>query len=224
MRTFHQLFARSPFEPLARHGERVYEVLQLLRPITDAFLAEDWDRVRELHKKISRAEHEADEVKQEIRDNLPKSLFLPVDRGDLLRFLREQDGIADAVEDVAVLMNMRRTVLPGPVGEAVSGLVDQILATGDTWLELSQSLPGLQEASFTGPEVDRVLEMAQQLNDLEYGADKKQASLGRIAVENEEELGAIGFFFLMRIANALGRTANKAENTADLLRMMLAPS
>lgn len=224
MRSFHQLFARSPFGPLAKHGERVNDVVQLLKPVTDAFLAEEWDRVAELDEQISRAEHKADEVKEEIRDNLPKSLFLPVDRGDLLRFLHEQDGIADSVEDVAVLMNMRRTVLPDEVRQAFAALVDKIVATGEVWFDLSQSLPGLQEASFTGPEVTRVLEIAQELNDLEFQADQLQAILGRLAVKHEEEIGPIGFFFLMRIANAIGKTANKAENTADLLRMMLAPS
>ena len=153
MRTFFELFARSPFAPLIKHGEKVHEVLLELEPLFDAFVRGDRDAVADAHERISHLEHEADQIKREIRDNLPRSLFLPVDRGDLLRFLKEQDAIADAVEDVAVLMNMRATPTPEEMKPRVTALVSQIVRTGESWFEIIQLLPELQKSSFTGPEV-----------------------------------------------------------------------
>lgn len=224
MRTFFELFARSPFEPLARHGEKVNEVLKQLPTLMDAFLDEDWARTRELHESISRLEHVADEIKQEIRDHLPKSLFLPVDRGDLLRYLKEQDAIADTVEDLAVLVSMRETRAPDSMKPSVRDLVAKIIQAGQTWAEISSMLPSLQASSFTGPEVQKVLDLSRTLSHQEFEADQLQATVARAAVRHEEELGAVSFWFWMRISNTLGEVANHGENTADLLRLMLAKS
>lgn len=222
MRTFFELFARSPFEPLMRHAEKVREVVDRLPPLIEAFLTEDWERTRELHAEISRLEHKADQIKQEIRDHLPKSLFMAVDRGDILDFLKEQDAIADSAEDVAVLVSLRETPAHEAMREGVRDLVQHVMRTVDGWHGVVQELPGLQESSFTGPEVKKVLQMVQDTNTLEWEADKVQAELSRTMVRYEEELGAISFFFWMRIASKLGEVANHCENTAERLRLMLA--
>lgn len=222
MRTFFELFARSPFEPLLRHAEKVREVVDLLPPLIDALLDEDFERTRELHKHISGLEHKADEIKQEIRDHLPKSLFMSVDRGDILGFLKEQDAIADSAEDVAVLVSLRQTRTPEAMKAGVRELVQHVMRTADGWTDVVGELPNLQEASFTGPEVKKVLQMVQETNRREWEADKVQAELSRTMVRHEEELGAIAFLFWMRIASELGDVANRCENTAERLRLMLA--
>jgi hypothetical protein len=224
MRTFFELFARSPFNPLLKHGEKVHEVLLEMEPLFEAFMTGDREGVSQSHKRISHLEGQADEIKQEIRSNLPRSLFLPVDRGDLLKFLKEQDAIADAVEDVAVLANMRATPTPPAMRAKVEALVDQIRRTGETWFEIVQLLPGLQESSFTGPEVGKVVELIDRVHAQEWEADLRQAALGRATVAAEDELGAVSVLFWMRIASKLGEVANRAENTGDLLRLMLARS
>ena len=50
--------------------------------------------MEDLARQISKQEHEADIIKNEIRNHLPKSIFLPVSRSDTLSFLKEQDAIA----------------------------------------------------------------------------------------------------------------------------------
>ncbi|HSR40790.1 MAG TPA: DUF47 family protein, partial [Longimicrobiales bacterium] len=150
MRTFVELFARSPFTPLTKHAEKVRDVVAEVRPLMDAMLEEDWQRASEHYQRISRLEHQADELKQEIRDHLPRSLFLPVDRGDLLKFLKEQDAIADCAEDLAVLVTMRETRAPDPLKERVRALVEGVVIATDTWFALASQLPDLQESSFTG--------------------------------------------------------------------------
>lgn len=224
MRTFFELFARSPFAPLQKHGEKVHEVVLELKPLVESFTEGDRDAVADCHERISRLEHEADELKQEIRGNLPRSLFLPVDRGDLLKFLKEQDAIADAVEDVAVLMNMRDTKTPAEMRPKVEALVNQIVQTGESWFEVVQLMPGLQESSFTGPEVTKVIGLIDRIHHEEWEADLRQAALGKAMVRHEESLGAVSVLFWMRIASKLGEVANRAENAGDLLRLMLARS
>jgi hypothetical protein len=140
----------------------------------------------------------------------------------VLLFLKEQDGIADRAEDVAVLLNMRQTPAPSGMRSGILEFVDYIIATSAAWYASSRDLTTLQEASFTGPEVDKMMDRVREISDMEWEADKKQAALSRGLFEHEEELGAVSIFFWMNIFRVLGAVANHVENTADLLRLMLA--
>jgi len=222
MRTFMELFAKSPFTPLTKHAEKVRDVVAEVRPLMEAMLGEDWRAAAEHYESISRLEHQADELKREIRDQLPRSLFLPVDRGDLLRFLKEQDAIADAVEDLAVLVTMRETRGPDALKGRARELVEGIVRTAETWFSIAAQLPDLQESSFTGPEVGKVLELIDRVHQQEWETDRLQATMGRTTIQYEEELGGVSVLFWMRIASKLGDVANHAESAADLLRLMLA--
>jgi predicted phosphate transport protein (TIGR00153 family) len=222
MRTIFELFGKSPFEPLAKHGQIVEEVIQEVRPLVEAFLAQDWSETKEVSDRISRQEHRADQLKAEIRDHLPRSLFLPVDRGDLLRLLKAQDAMADAVEDLAVLITMRQTRVPEALKAHVWALTDQILQAAKTWFTISKLLPQLQEAAFTGPEVKKVLDLIDTLGEQEWRSDQLGAQLGRESVLLEDELGAISLSFVMRIGQKLGDVPNHAETAGDMVRLMLA--
>jgi hypothetical protein len=222
MRTIFELFGKSPFEPLAKHGQAVDEVIKEVRPLVEALLAQNWTEAKAVADRISRMEHQADILKAEIRDNLPRSLFLPVDRGDLLRLLKEQDAMADAVEDLAVLITMRETVVPDQLKPLVRQVVDEVLQAAQTWISISKLLPHLQEAAFTGPEVKKVLDLVHTLGVQEWRSDEVGAQLGRESVRLEVELGAVSLIFIMRIGQKLSDVANHAETSGDMVRLMLA--
>jgi len=222
VRSIFGLFGRSPFGGLVQHTERVHETVQLVRPLIEAFASGDWAQTEELYVRISKLEHKADIIKNEIRDHLPKSLFMAVDRGDVLLFLKEQDGIADAAEDVAVLLTLRQTSTPEGLKQPLFDLVDAVIAVSQAWFETAHELPTLEEASFAGPEVDRVMDRIKAISDLEWEADKRQAEASKAMLRHEEELGAVSVFIWMSLLRVLGGIANRAENTADLLRLMLA--
>ena len=222
MRTVLGLFGRSPFKPLSDHAERVHETVALIPTLVDAFMAGNWAETQALYERISKLEHKADVLKNEIRDHLPKSMFLPVDRGDVLLFLKEQDGIADAAEDIGVILTMRQTPTPEGIQEPVREFVKQVVATSELWYRVAQELPVLQEVSFTGPEVEKTMERIAEISDMEWKADQRQWAVSRQIFEREEELGAVSVMMWMHALQVLGGIANHAENTADLLRLMLA--
>jgi predicted phosphate transport protein (TIGR00153 family) len=188
----------------------------------EAFLAGDRERTVELYERISKLEHKADIVKNDIRDHLPKSLMMPVDRGDVLLFLKEQDHLADRAEDLGVLVTMRETGAPAAMHEPVMALVAAVTAAAQAWFKVAAALTTLEGASFAGPEVERMMEQIRTISNLEWEADKRQAAATRIMFEHEPEIGAVSVVLWMNIFRALGSVADHAENTADLLRVMLA--
>ncbi|MEE9498151.1 MAG: DUF47 family protein, partial [Nitrospinaceae bacterium] len=99
MRSIFSMFAKSPFKPLASHIDKVRDCVDQIKPLFAAQLAEDYDQVQDISEKIIQMEYEADKIKNGIRDHLPQSMFLAVDKRDFGQLLSAQDDIADAIED-----------------------------------------------------------------------------------------------------------------------------
>lgn len=216
-----KLFGKSPFEPLYQHMLKVKECVDLVRPLIDALLTGEKDKVEKIAEKIYKAEHESDMVKKEIRNNLPKGLFLPVNRGDILNFLKEQDKMADSAEDLAVLVTLREMVVPEELKVELKELVDKVLKTCETSMLVSSEIKILAETSFGGNEAEKVMEIIEQLKLEEWEADKAQMKLARKMFSIEKNLDPISVMMWMLVFKEIGSLANHAENVGDQLRMML---
>ena len=105
------LFGKSPVFPLQQHMDVCDECAKLLLPFFKAVIGGDWEAVRTCRDAISGLEDDADQLKHKIRMNLPKSLFMPVPRGDILQLLLVQDKIANRTKDISGLVVGRK--IPG---------------------------------------------------------------------------------------------------------------
>lgn len=105
---FISLFGRSPIGPMQQHIAKAHECAAGLLPFFRAVIAEDWAQVEQVQQDMVRLEQEADRLKKNVRMHLPKSLFLPVPRSDLLELLSVQDKVANRAKDIAGLMLGRR--------------------------------------------------------------------------------------------------------------------
>jgi len=216
-----KLFGKSPFEPLYQHMVKVKECVDLVRPLMDAVLQGETKKVKEIAKKIFKAEHYADMVKKDIRGHLPKSIFLPVARGDLLRFLKEQDNIADSAEDLAVLLTLRKTTVPEEMKEDLKDFVNKVLETYEMAMIVSSEIKVLAETSFGGAEAHKVTELIEQVKVKEWEADKAQMKTAKKLFSIEEKLDPVSVVMWMNILKELGTLANHAENAGDQMRVML---
>jgi predicted phosphate transport protein (TIGR00153 family) len=216
-----KLFGKSPFEPLYQHMMKVKECVDLVRPLMDAFLNGEEKKLKEMAAKIFKAEHDADMVKKDIRNNLPKSIFLPVARGDLLSFLKEQDSIADSAEDLAVLLTMRKTAVPEELKPELKDFVEKVLETYEVAMIVSSEIKVLAETSFGGVEAHKVMDLIEKLKLKEWEADKAQMEAAKKMFSIEKKLDPVSVMMWMHIFNELGTLANHAENAGDRMRMML---
>ena len=216
-----KLFGKSPFEPLYQHMMKVKECVDLVRPLMDAFLNGEEKKLKEMAAKIFKAEHDADMVKKDIRNNLPKSIFLPVARGDLLSFLKEQDNIADSAEDLAVLLTMRKTAVPEELKSELKDFVEKVIETYEVAMTVSSEIKVLAETSFGGVEARKVMELIENLKLKEWEADKAQMEAAKKMFSIEKKLDPVSVMMWMHIFNELGTLANHAENAGDRMSMML---
>ena len=216
-----KLFGKSPFEPLYQHMLKVKECVDLVKPLMDALLAGEEEKMHEVAKMIFKAEHEADLVKKEIRSSLPKSIFLPVARGDILRFLKEQDHIADSAEDLAALLKLRKTKVPEEIKDELKDFVDKVLKTYEKAMQVSSEIKILAETSFGGVEAHKVMDLIEALKEKEWEADKAQMKVAKKMFSIEKKLDPVSVMMWMHIFKELGNLANHAENAGDQMRMML---
>jgi len=216
-----ELFGRSPIGTLVEHTKKVHECVKEVKPLMAACVREDYEEVHRLQDQVSKLEYEADLVKQEIRDHLPRRYFLPVPRAELERFLHCQDDIADAVQDFAVILLIRNTKIHPELVREFQEFVDQVLLVSETLTEAAKELEALAESSFEGAEADSVLRRISGLGEKEWKADRMQRKICQHIYRLEGQLDPITIFFYEKILMALSRIANAAENTGDLLRTMI---
>jgi uncharacterized protein len=215
------LFGQSPFGPMVEHAKKVHECVEVVRPLMEALVNEDWDEIERLQKKVSKLEYEADLIKHAIREQLPRRYFMPVDRLDLEEFLACQDKVADRAQDFAVILSLRRTKLHPLVMDKFFDLIDQVFQTTGTLLTAAVELQNLAEVSFGGAEARKVLDRIKNLGEEEWKADKIARSLSRDIYRLEGKLDILTIYFYEKMITTLGRIANEAENAGDMLRAMI---
>ncbi len=215
------LFGKSPFGPLVEHTKKVHECVEMMWPLMEAAVNEEYELLPDLLDKVSRLEYESDKLKHAIRDSLTRRFFMPVSREDLESYLRRQDRIADSVEDFAVILTIRNTRIHPHLAERFTNFVNQIFQVTGTLLTAAVELHNLAEVSFTGAESKVVLELLEGLGKEEWRADRMARALSREIYSLEKELDPITIIFYEKMLLKIGEIANEAENAGDLLRTMI---
>jgi predicted phosphate transport protein (TIGR00153 family) len=216
------LFKRSPFGPLIEHMAKVSQCIALLEPLFDAILSNaDEDKIKVVFKQIIEAEHQADIIKNEIRRSLPGRIFLPVNREDLLAYLKMQDNIADAIEDVAVLLTLKKLTIHESLHERTRQFLEKVLAVCHLCEEAVREFEDLVESAFGEAKRQKLNDIVGRMEHAEWEADKSQTKAARRLFELENEISAVDIFLIFRIFGELGDVANHANKTGDLLRRLI---
>ncbi len=221
MKVLDKFFAPSPFVHLHEHSKKVHECVELLRPLTNALLEEDYERIEELHNVMSKTEHEADQIKTELRDRISKMYFLSVGRSELSRFLAYQDDVADAAEDFAVVLLLRKTKLPEVLKTDFVAFVEQVINVSEHLMNIAERLSTLAEAAFSGEEAREMLEAIEKIGEEEWQADRLERKFARHLYSIEDTVDPITIFFLDKYCKTLGTISNAAEKAAKYLRLII---
>jgi uncharacterized protein len=221
MRSILSMFAKSPFKPLASHMDKIRACVEQIEPLFDALDKKDYDSVQNISELIVKLEHEADIIKDDIRMHMRQSMFLPVDKKDFMHLLSAQDDIADAVEDLAVLLRIKNLVAPDKIKSSLNELVSHVVKTAHLGCDLIDELDALLEASFGGAEADKVEKATQELGTAEWEADRKQFQLAQQLFAVGNDLGSADLLLWNEVIKKLGAVADKTEQIGKTLRIFL---
>lgn len=216
------LLVKSPFP-------RVHELMDAARRCTDvvpalieAVSAGDQAEVEKLAKRASQLEGEADVVKNALRGDLPKGLLMTVDRRDMLRLISEIDAIADAAEDIGVLLTLRPLTVPEDMQTPIQLFVERVIETVDAASDLVHVTAALVETGFSGKPRERADALIREVGRREHEADKLQDQCAKLLFKHENDMSPIAILMWTKVLNKLGGLANHAENVGDQYRLFLA--
>ena len=222
MLTIASFFAKSPFILLQNHMEKVLECIKELPKLFEIMFLGDEDKIKNFSNKISKLEHEADLTKNDIRNHLPKGLFMPIDKSTLLNILSLQDSFADKAEDIAGLISLRKFEQLEILQDEFLFFCDKNIQTFYLASDVIKELDNLLESSFGGIEAKKVKDMIEDLAYQEHEIDRLQYKLLKKLYNLKE--GDISFFsfqlwiILIREVSAISDIAEKLGNQ---IRMIL---
>lgn len=221
MQTLARLFGRSPFSPLQTHMDRVAACVRQLIPLFEALGKKDYLSTEAISKDISRLEHDADLTKNDIRNNLPSGIFLPIAKASLLEILSLQDNIADCAEDVAVLLTFSSLEILPFFATEFQVFLEKNLETFELGYAIIKEMGELLESSFGGTEAAKVSKMVEEVAYKEHEADLLQATLLKKMFQQCGDMPAPTFFLWMKVIQELAGLSDESEKLANRVRMTL---
>lgn len=213
---------KSPFGQLLEHMEKVRECIEILGDGLIKYYNGNYKGFSDLAKKVSEIEHEADMIKRNLRNHLPTSLFMPVDKGKFMWALREQDKILDHAENLVKMLDMRHTKIPKELQEVFISHLKLVMKTVDAMQDAVGNIKDLVETSFVKREREQTKKYIYKVHEFEWKADQKKYEMTQGIYNLEKKLDPMDVYHLLKIADWVDDIADHAENVADWIRAMIA--
>lgn len=221
MLTIAKLFGKSPFSPLQSHMKKVSMCIKELPLLLEAIESQDQSQIENHVKKISKLEHEADLTKNDIRNHLPKSLFLPIERSTLLEILSLQDSLADKAEDIGVVITLHPLtcydLLKTDFIDFYKGNIEAFFLAK----KIIEEIDELLESSFGGIEAQKVKEMVDQVSLKEHELALMQHQLLKRLYSLGEKMDYPAFHLWVTLVKEIGSISDLSEKLANRIRMVL---
>jgi len=219
-RSVGQVFGYSPFPTLVKHAILCGKAVGVLQKQFEAYERGDFGLVEKYRDEIDELESQADELKEEIRTHVTRALILPIDRQDLLEFLRVQDEIINNCEHVGHMLTFRKIKAGSEIIGEFKILLAKIMECVNEYEAMVDRINVLIETSFDKREVQRVLEIIQEVESLEHECDQVQIKLHTLLF-NSENLSPLEVYLMDTWVVHLGYIANAASRAADRFRLMI---
>jgi hypothetical protein len=187
---------KSPFGQLLEHMERVSNCIDILGDGLVKYYKGDYSGFSKISENVSTLEHEADLIKSNLRNHLPTSLFMPVDKGKFMWALREQDKILDHAESLVKMLNMRHTKIPKSLQKPFIDHAMLVMKTVKAMEEAVEKIRDLVETSFVKRERDLTKEFIYKVHRLEWEADKKKYEMTKEIYKLEKNLDPMDEYHL----------------------------
>lgn len=218
------LFAHSPLKPLQKHSKKVTECCGLLVPFFEATFAGRWDEAENIRRQIIELERRADTLKREIRLKLPRGLFMPVERTDLLELVTQLDKLANYAKDISGRVIGRQLLIPTEMQPSFLHFLSRSLDATIQSDKVINEMDQLLETGFRGRELNFVNNMILELDTIEDDTDQLQIVLRKALLSIEDSHNPIDIMFLYKIIEWIGVLADQAQRVGSRIELMLARS
>ena len=213
------MFCKSPFEGLQKHADKVKECTHLFREAVVCHMGQECKRFDLLTEQVARMESEADEIKRNIRNHLPRGILMPVDKFQFFQYLGEQDKVMDEVEEALFWLSFRPEGIPAELATTIHDLVEAVIPPIEKLPELvtlaTEYFKSRSEAQRT-----RMKSLIRDIRQHEREADHLERELKFKIFTTIKD--ALVVYHLVRLVEHVGDIADHAQNASDRMRVMIA--
>ena len=219
-KTFSDLISKSPLGPIQAHMEKSKDCAEELVTFIEAVIQDNWDEASLSRDKIVSLEKEADVLKAETRDLLPKGLFLSVPREDLLNLIGLADDIPNTIKDISGLILGRNMMIPKQISGAFNELVKESVGIVITAATAIDQLGEVSKLAFGSRASNKLDEIILKLDSLEADNDSTEVTVRRQLFDIEKDLPPVDVMFLYDVINKLGELADRAEQVGHRITLI----
>jgi predicted phosphate transport protein (TIGR00153 family) len=218
--SFFSLFYKSPFKKLKDHADKVKECAWMFKRAVECYVEKDCEEFDQLTEDVAMLESQADWLKRNLRNHLPRGIFMPVDKFILLDCLREQDHVLDNVEKALYWLSFK------PEGEIPEELVGDLLHLVDAVIPAIEKLPEMAEQaiayfeSSTEENRNRLKSTIRDIHQAEKESDHLEHELKKEAFAVLKD--PVDIFHIVRLVEIIANIADDAQNASDRMRTMIA--
>lgn len=215
------LFAKNPFRSLQDLMQEILLCLLQTKELFNILDVQNQQKIIEMSETISKIEHKCDGLKQKLRFQISKSVFLPIDHRDFLQVLFHMDAIANTCEDIGILFTLRKMEIPAWLKKSIRKLLNNSCHVVHESSQVIKNLDRLFETGFSGPDAIEILKKIDEIDLLEHETCKALNEVEKVLFQNEDNLKPAALFMWIKIANKIGDLAKNSEKMAGNIRFML---
>ncbi|MBF0190656.1 MAG: DUF47 family protein [Magnetococcales bacterium] len=222
MSPLQSLFGKSPFKALQQHMRKVNECAELLPALVDAVVAGDKAQVQSAAARIQELEKEAENMENDLFLHLPKSLFMSVDRRDLLVILDFNDEVADECLRVANRLLVAPQVPSVRIGEGLKGAAQQCVSVVQHAKRIMEEMDELVETGFSGREAKLVMGLIEELAAAKKSAESALQQLLGVLFESDPSTSPLAVVYWSQVMDEMAKIPAAADKAGSRVRLLLA--
>ncbi|MBI9111972.1 DUF47 domain-containing protein [Maridesulfovibrio ferrireducens] len=214
------IVSKNPMEGLTKHYNKIAECIQIINDSVECYVTGDstCKDFGDLIAQIDKVESEADKIKRSIRNHLPHSMFMSVDKTLFFNYTRSQDNILDYAQEALHWLGMRKVSIPEIYQKDLIILLSEV---NDTTMRLGPALKATIELN-DGTSLDRAntkRKIRKVRRHYAKAVELRKALTDKIY---KSDMDFKDIYQLMHFVDCLSEMAHEAEGCADILRAMLA--
>jgi hypothetical protein len=163
-------------------------------------------------EKLSTIEHEIDELRRTVFEELTRGSLPPKDREDIMHLVKRLDEMADHVKDAG------RAVTLLLEAEVVKEIWELLAETSKDLVDGATTLRKAIEKLGTNP--SEAMELAKQIDKIEGRADAKYLKAKALLLKYSKKMDAATILLLKDLIEEMEHVADACDDTADYVRIL----
>jgi len=186
-------------------------VIELEKEINAALKGEK-EEAKASFEKLSVVEHEIDELRRTIFEELTRGSLPSKDREDIMHLVKRLDDMADHVKDAA------RAVLVLLEADVVREMWEHFADTSRELVTCATTLRNAIEKLGTDPA--KAMELAKKIDEIERRVDDKYVEGKALLLKHSNKMDAATILLLKDLIEEMEHVADSCDDTADYVRIL----